>query len=98
MLICIIDGNNITDKRKLHDTLAGSLKLPDWYGRNLDALYDCLSDLQEEAEIRLLHEEALENHLGRYAESFKKVMREVCQENSGIYFIEKRSCEEPDYE
>ena len=47
MLICILDGNNITNRETLHDTLATSLQLPDWYGRNLDALYDCLLDIRE---------------------------------------------------
>lgn len=93
MLICILDGNNITDKETLHNTLAGSLHLPDWYGRNLDALCDCLSDIHEETEIRLLHEEALENHLGNYASTLKKAVHKVCQENPRIHLIEESSCE-----
>lgn len=85
MLICILDGNNITNKETLHDTLAGSLQLPDWYGRNLDALYDCLSDIQEETEIRFLHEEALEDYLGRYANALRKVIHRACLENSKLH-------------
>lgn len=89
MLICILDGNNITDKKTLHDTLAGSLRLPDWYGRNLDALYDCLSDIQEETEIRILHGEALEDHLGNYGKALRKAVRGACRENPRIHFIEE---------
>ena len=87
MLICILDGHNITDKEMLHNSLADSLRFPDWYGRNLDALYDCLSDIQEETEIRLQHAEAFAEHLGRYAESFMKAVNEACRENPGIHFI-----------
>lgn len=86
MLICIIDGNNIPDKETLHNTLADSLKFPEWYGRNLDALYDCLSDLQEETEIRLLHVKALEKHLGRYAKGFENAVTRASQENLKICF------------
>ena len=86
MIICILDGNNITDQEILHDTLANSLPLPDWYGRNLDALYDCLSDLQEETEIRLLHKEALEEALGRYALALQKAICRACQGNTRIHF------------
>ena len=87
MLICILDGNNITNKETLHDVLADSLQLPDWYGRNLDALYDCLSDIREETEIRLLHEEALEDYLGCYASAFRKAVYSACRENPRIHFI-----------
>lgn len=86
MLICVLDGNNIPNRETLHDTLASSLQLPDWYGRNLDALYDCLLDIQEETEIRLLHEEALEDHLGHYAKSLHKAVSGACQENPRIHY------------
>jgi len=95
MLICILDGNKITDKEILHDTLFHSLPLPDWYGRNLDALCDCLSDIQEKTEIRLLHEEALEIHLGHYAKALKKAIYRVCQENPRIHFIGKINTDTP---
>ncbi|MCM1063279.1 MAG: MBL fold metallo-hydrolase [Eubacterium sp.] len=87
MLTCTLDGNNIKDKETLHDTLAEALRLPDWYGRNLDALYDCLSDIREETDIRLLHEDALRDHLGRYAEALKKTIYDACEENAHIHFM-----------
>ena len=44
----------------IHDRLAETLHFPAYYGRNLDALYDCLTDVQEDAQIRLVNAEALE--------------------------------------
>ena len=35
----------LADRELAHTYLAGSLSLPAWYGRNLDALYDCLTEL-----------------------------------------------------
>lgn len=40
-------ASQLTDKEVLHDTLARELALPDWYGRNLDALHDCLTELRD---------------------------------------------------
>lgn len=87
MLTCTLDGNSIMDRRTLHDTLTASLQLPDWYGRNLGALYDCLTDLQEETEIRILNPDALEANLGSYARSLVGVLHRASSENSRIKYI-----------
>lgn len=84
MRICTLDGNSITDKKTLHDILAAALQLPDWYGRNLDALYDCLTDMKEEVEILILNAENLEAHLGAYARSLANVIGKASLENPRI--------------
>ncbi|MBQ7519875.1 MAG: barstar family protein [Clostridia bacterium] len=35
--------------RDAHDALARALSFPDYYGHNLDALHDCLTDLDDTA-------------------------------------------------
>lgn len=84
MKICILDGERITDKKQLHDALTESLELPDWYGRNLDALYDCLTDMREETQIQLLRMPVLEANLGRYAEQLLKVLCAASEENAAV--------------
>lgn len=44
-----LDGNLI--KERGHDYLAEELNLPDYYGKNLDALYDCLTEISCEIEL-----------------------------------------------
>ena len=39
-----IDLANVTDGEALHDALAAALPLPEYYGRNLDAFYDVLTE------------------------------------------------------
>ena len=58
----LLDGTIILDREMLHDTLATGLRLPPWYGRNLDALYDCLTDVQEETVVILRDQAALDIH------------------------------------
>ena len=40
-----LDGDKITDVASFYDEIAKVCKFPDYFGRNLDALNDCLYDL-----------------------------------------------------
>ena len=43
-LTIFIDGAAYATKQELHQALKRLLNLPEHYGRNADALYDCLSE------------------------------------------------------
>lgn len=49
----------IQEKAQLHAALADALSFPDWYGKNLDALYDCLTDLDDPVHLHLIGWELL---------------------------------------
>lgn len=51
----VINGAQIGSVAEFHDVLARELNFPGWYGRNLDALHDCLTALHEETKITFLH-------------------------------------------
>ena len=42
-----IDCTNLTPA-ELHREIAQKLSFPHWYGKNLDALYDCLTETEAE--------------------------------------------------
>lgn len=42
----IADARRMTTKAGLFDELSRVLRFPDWFGRNFDALNDCLLDLE----------------------------------------------------
>lgn len=48
-----IDCRSFADKAALHKALAENLSFPHWYGHNLDALYDCLTELEEPIHLTL---------------------------------------------
>lgn len=80
----ILDGTLIMNREMLHDTLSVALRLPAWYGRNLDALYDCLTDVQEETVVILRDQAAFEEHLDGYGRKLLKLLEEVSRENQHI--------------
>ena len=90
MNVVTIDGAAIETRDALHDELSRQLRLPAWYGRNLDALYDCLTALQEDTELRLVHGDDLFAHLGIYADVLRSVLNDACIENSHLRIV----CEE----
>ena len=54
MEIIILDGKCMRDFESAHDYLSRVLRLPEYYGRNLDALYDCLSEFFTDDSIIIL--------------------------------------------
>ncbi|MGW5052287.1 barstar family protein [Actinokineospora sp. NPDC004072] len=40
-----LDGTAVRSKLDFYEAVAAALRFPDWFGHNLDALYDCLTDL-----------------------------------------------------
>ena len=79
----IIDGAKMTSRAAAHDELARALSLPAYYGRNLDALWDCVSTM--EGKIILLNADLMEEALGSYAELLEKVFVEA----EDIKFVKK---------
>lgn len=43
----ILDAAFLGERQQAHEYLAQMLDLPSYYGRNLDALHDCLSEMRE---------------------------------------------------
>jgi hypothetical protein len=43
-IVLVLDLDGVTDKAGLMDRCARDLALPEWFGRNWDALADCLAD------------------------------------------------------
>lgn len=69
----ILDFNNIHNKTELHTYLKKELQLPEYYGNNLDALHDCLSEKGEHLSITIVHFGALKQALGDYADVLLQV-------------------------
>lgn len=64
-----LDGKLI--KEEGHDYLMDVLNFPEYYGKNLDALYDCLCEIN--CEIELINSSDVE---GEIIETFKDAARE----------------------
>ena len=64
MKVVLLDGNRIKTAEDLHRTFREALGFPEWYGNNLDALYDMLTETQEEVGVILVNNTQLADALG----------------------------------
>lgn len=47
-----VDLSNLRHRKAALQAIGSALALPHWYGANLDALYDCLTDLTAGPEVK----------------------------------------------
>ena len=79
-----LDGREMRTRGETHDYLQRMLSLPEYYGRNLDALHDCLTDVGGPLEIELVHVDVLMENLGVYGKMLVRVFEDAAEENPEI--------------
>ena len=82
-----LDVRNIFTKEALHYHIARDLGFPSYYGRNLDALMDCLTDIREDCEIEILGMSELMKYLKDYSSRTLSVFHQAAYENRHLTLI-----------
>ena len=84
--------NNITlkldkfnTKKELHGYLKKKLKFPDYYGENLDALFDCLTDISTDTAVDIRYDE--ENEIQK---TVLKVFSDAVSQNTHLAIIKTK--------
>lgn len=83
----VLKIEDFTSTSELHTYLQDALGLPDYYGDNLDALYDCLTELEDEMEIVVPQAVAEDDALGEYGERLLQVFEEAGAENDALKVV-----------
>lgn len=82
----IIDGASVKGMEQIHGRFSAAFDFPDYYGENLDALHDCLTDIAGyNAVIRITNNSALERSIGgKCADALRRVLNDCAEENPHI--------------
>lgn len=80
----VIDGERMLSRRAAHDHLTEQLDLPEYYGRNLDALYDLLTERQGPVRLVVRHREAILSWLGDYGAALCQTLEDADRANPGL--------------
>lgn len=78
----ILDLDKMKTQAEAHKYLGKTLEFPDYYGENLDALYDCLGDIGTPTIITVSPKLGAKEYLGSYGERMLKVFRLAAEQNS----------------
>lgn len=65
-----LDFGELMTPRQIHEYIAEKLSFPDYYGKNLDALYDCLTDICEDTQITIKNYDILDYRENRIINTF----------------------------
>lgn len=76
-----LDFKELFTPRQIHEYIAEKLDFPDYYGKNLDALYDCLTDICEDTEVSIRNYDILDYRENRIINTFLDAAEE-CEELS----------------
>lgn len=87
MKIILIDGEKIKGKAQLHSEFKKKLKLPSYYGNNLDALYDSITEMSGGIGVIAVNTEEIKEKIGDYWESFLNLMKDLEREKEDFYFL-----------
>jgi len=79
-----IDLSGVSDRDGFHRRLQESIPVPDWYGNNLDALYDVLTEMPEPVQIRILGWQELAEAEPLYFDRVRRVFRDAHRETPGL--------------
>ncbi len=84
-----LNADQLMDAEEAQQYLEHSFMFPSWYGRNLDALHDCLCDIHENTEIIIEGAVSSERKKATYLDRIIRVMDDCADENSCIHVFLK---------
>ena len=79
-----LNCKHMTSREELHDYLIKKLHLPDYYGKNLDALFDCLTDVGEPTVINIKNRELIDESMKQYTDILFTVFANACEDNENL--------------
>ena len=81
----VLTGDNIGSRESMASFMKEALQLPDYFGGNLDALSDLLSEVTEETVFEIEDSELARMPEDGYAAKTLKVLAMACDENPHIH-------------
>ena len=80
----VVSLADTSTREDLHKAISSAIPLPEYYGGNLDALHDVLTDISEPTRIIFTDYKAAKKSLGNYFYSFREAAEDSEKENPNL--------------
>ena len=87
MNLYLLDGTDMPDKETAYRVIAQTMRFPEWFGNNLDALADCLGEMRRDSVVIFRSTAAVVESMGGYGEKLLACFRELAAQ-VGFQLIE----------
>ena len=85
----VLDGKLMQTKEAAHAYIKAVFRFPAYYGGNLDALYDLLTEMRrQELTVTLINGDILRGALGEYGEGIVSCFEDAFTRKGGAVFRE----------
>lgn len=81
----VLDASRMKSRGEVHDYMQELFAFPDYYGHNLDALYDCLCELNEDTDFILTRDNVSAICTDTYAYTTLMVIGKASEANDHIH-------------
>ena len=82
----VVDFTNVNHYLEMHAVIKHSLKFPNYYGCNLDAFWDCLTDMYgKPIHIKIIGIEVIEKKFDDEAEQIIGILKEFKHFNNDLF-------------
>ncbi|MBR4434815.1 MAG: barstar family protein [Clostridia bacterium] len=87
MKTVFLDGNRIETAEMMHAEFKAALDFPEWYGNNLDALHDLLTESTEPIGVILVNTDKLSEALGRRWTALLRLLVDLKRSRERFYVL-----------
>ena len=85
--VVLLNLSGVSSKAEFYERIQEAMEVPDYFGNNLDALYDILTEISSETIIRVTGMDRVTSEMEDYMKKFRELCEDVCEENECVKFI-----------
>ncbi len=76
----VLDIDNVCGADEFYDLLGKQIELPAYFGRNLDALHDVLTEQPETIKITLVNTDVMEAMAPKFLRKLRRMLEDIANE------------------